>query len=332
MAKVDFGEYSAFTTKNSVRYQKNSKLVSEAAVPPEVVAYLNKQLNYSKPEPKFPMPTEEEKARLRAESLQVKPELQGENTTVTEEQLLQPVVEPLTDEDFNDNFDPTTVSSQPGGVYDPSVLDPATYIDPSEKGLAPELGIVSETPVPAFDPDFLEQVSIHTASLFDIANVLSERFGIYTVYLGRLPVQDEVNPLTGELFSKYHLGIAYQAAIRAQHSGVLTVAPEVMRRNIDESRTASENFQVDQAPQTMGEARRANSFDFRTSVQGNQPVANTEIVHEVQPDGSVRAVQRPIEQGSVGSVNGAQSRYDAEEDEPLVQPNFSGKPIIRPNW
>lgn len=297
MAKEVFGEYSAFTTKNSVRYQKNSKLVSESELPVEVVTYLNKKLGYvppPQPEQKFPLPTEEERARMRAESLQVPVELQ-----------VEPVYEePITEADFD-----------------------------AEVPHAPEPGEVIPTVAGDDDmSDFMDAVSIHTASLLDIAKAIFERFGIYTVYLHRLPAQDEINPLTGELFSKYHLGIAYQAAIRAQHSGVLNRAPEIGRNQLDEGRYASQHFEVDQAPQTVAESRRANSFDYRTSVQGNQPVATTEIVHEVQADGTVRAVQRPVVAGTVGTVNGAQSRYDAEEDEPLVQPNFSGKPIIRPNW
>ena len=303
MAKEVFGEYSAFTTKNSVRYQKNSKLVSESELPVEVVTYLNKKLGYvlpPQPEQKFPSPTEEERARLIAESLRVPQHLLKEHPAVFEE----PSTEILSEADFD-----------------------------AEVPHAPEPGEVIPTVAGDDDmSDFMDAVSIHTASLLDIAKAIFERFGIYTVYLHRLPAQDEINPLTGELFSKYHLGIAYQAAIRAQHSGVLNRAPEIGRNQLDEGRYASQHFEVDQAPQTVAESRRANSFDYRTSVQGNQPVATTEIVHEVQADGTVRAVQRPVVAGTVGTVNGAQSRYDAEEDEPLVQPNFSGKPIIRPNW
>lgn len=306
MAKEVFGEYSAFTTKNSVRYQKNNKLVSETELPPEVVAYLNKQLGYTKPvavespalsptpipvEQKFPMPTEEEKARMREESLRVPENLMRAEALVVQE-------EPLTDNDF-----------------DAEVL--------------PDLEVVIEDPM----SEFMESVSIHTASLSDMVQAMYERFGIYSVYLARFPVMDEINPLTGEIFTKYHLGIAYQAAIRAQHSGVLTKAPEAGRVLMDEGRAASANFQVDPVLNTMGEARRANNFDFRTSVRGTEAIATTEIVHELQPDGSVRAVTRPIENPTLGgTVNGAVSRYDAEEDELLVQPNFSGKPVIRPNW
>ena len=317
MAKADFGEYSAFTTKNSVRYQRNSKLVSETSVPVEVVAYLNKQLGYTPKvvEQKFPMPTEEEKARLREESLRVKPELQGASSgTVTEEQVAAPVEEPLTEDDFEE---PTPIEDLAPGV--------ATY----------ELDGKTETGNPPTDDDmseFMESVSIHTASIQDMVDALYQRFGVYTVYLGRQPEHDEINPLTGELFTKYHLGIAYQAAIRAQHSGVLTQPAETGRMRMDEGREAAANFQVDPTPRTVAEARRANSFDYRTSVRGNQTIATTEIVHELQPDGTVIAVRRPIENPELGgTVNGTRSRYDAEEDEPIVEPQF-GKQVIRPNW
>lgn len=317
MAKVVFGEYSAFTTKNNmVRFQKHNKLVSEKVIPPEVVLYLKKQLGLPSEnivEPKFPMPTEEEKARLRAESLKVPVELQGENTTVTEEQLLTPV-EQLTDEDFDD-------------VIPESITQDEPTPDPKEMTAPPSPG-ATNTPV---SPDFLESVSIHTASLFDMVHAMYERFGIYSVYLGELPQGDEINPLTGEVFTKYHLGIAYQAAIRAQSTGVLTVAPELGRKIMDEGRAASANFTVDPVPQTMGEARRANSFDYRTSPQGTRTVPATEVVHVTGEDGIVRAVQRAIPAGQTGEFNGAAAQYDAEEDEPIVQPQF-GKQVIRPNW
>ena len=304
MSTASHGEYGAFTNKNSVRYQKDNKLIAQSSVPPEVVNYLNKQLGYK---PKgFPMPSEEEKARMRAESLIVKPELQRVDEL------------PLTQDDFIPSEEPTEVPHAP----EPGEIMPTVVAEPVALPTEP-------------DPmsEFMESVSIHTASLEDMVNAMSERFGIYSVYLNRLPQGDEINPLTGEAFTKYHLGIAYQAAIRAQSIGVLNIVPESNRRTIDANRDASANFQVDPVPQTMGQARRANSFDYRTSVQGSDAIATTEIVHEVQPDGSVRAVQRPITNPhGVGTNNGAQSRYDAQEDEQLVVPNFSGKPIVRANW
>lgn len=291
--KATHGEYSAFTTKNSVRYLKDGKLVAFAAVPPEVMSLLNKQLGKA---PKFAPPTEEEKARLRAESLQVAPELQ------VPQEKLQEDAAALVEDDF------TVPQEEPELPQEtPSVL------------------------LKEDQSDFLEKISIHSASLEDIVEALYNRFGIYTVHLKKLPVADEINPITGEQFSNYHLGIAYQAAISAQSRGILDRVPEEGRRLIDEGRAASANFKVDAAPQTMGEARRANSFEFRTSVNANRSTAATEIVHVKGEDGLYHAVQKEIPAGQTGEFNGAASRYDAEEDERLVEPQM-GKVVIRPNW
>lgn len=323
--KAVFGEYAAFVTNGGVRYMKNSKLTSEKAIPPEVVAYLNKNLEQPKPEeqkpqPQFAPPTPEESARLKAESLQVPPELQR-----TPEEMAahtpDPVeeAEPLTPDDFDVPPAPT-----------PDVASPEPEPTPEEVPHAPEPG--EKLPDNVVDPDFLESVSIHTAPLQDIVEALYNRFGIYTVHLGKLPEGDEINPLTGEQFTKYHLGIAYQASIYAQNKGILARDPEGNRRAIDEGRAASANFQVDERPKTVGEARRMNTFDYRTSPQGTQGVATTEIVHERGADGELHAVQREIPEGETGQFNGARAKYDAEEDQPIVEPVMGGKPVIRPRW
>lgn len=308
MAKISFGEYSAFTTKNNmVRYQKNNRLVSEKTVPPEVVSYLNNKLAEVT---KFPMPTEEEKARLREESLKVKPELQRD-----EEAPLEPA-------DF-----------EPDGSFNPEPTDEVIEAVASEiigtETIINEAGEPVEAPI--VDPDFLESVSIHTASIQDIAEALYTRFGVYTVYLGKLPENGDYNPLTAEAFTKYHMGIAYQAAIYAKNKGILNRPAEEGRKNIDQARAAHENFAVDPVPQTMGDARRANSFDYRTSVEGTRPQATTEIVHVTGEDGKVHAVQRDIPAGQTGEFNGAAARFSSDDDQLLVEPRF-GKQVIRPNW
>ncbi len=323
MAKLQFGEYGAWTTKKGlIRFTKNNKMVSETSLPPEVVEYLKKKL-----QPKFPRPSEEEIARMRAESLEVKPELQA-----TPEKLAEDAAA-LTDNDFNDSPAEVTLTSETADT-EPSaeqMHEVSKALDSSAEHNA-SLDANGNEPLPrAVEPDFLESVSIHTAKLDDITRALYERFGIYTVYLRQLPNPDEINPLTAEPFTKYHQGIAYQAAIGAQNRGVLDRPAEEGRRLLDEGRSASQNFRVDPVPQTMREARQADSFDFRTSVRGNETQATTEIVHITDDNGIVHAVQREIPKGQTGEFNGASSRYDAEEDERIVEPQM-GKQVIRPDW
>lgn len=336
MAKEVFGEYAAFVTQGGVRFQKNNKLTSENAVPQEVVAYLKNKLGVTgtptnptpvevKEEPKFPMPTEEEKARLRAESLQVKPELQ-----LTPEEEAQRALAgvpdneaPLEPVDFDE---PENVIAE---ITQHAEQDPEFH-----RGYAEAM----ETTSPQVDPDFLESVSIYTASLDDMVQALYDRFGIYTVYLKKPPQSDEVNPITGEAFTKYHLGIAYQAALAAQSRGILDHDPSSIRKDMDAGRAASANVADSMQPvaYTMGEARRQNNFDYRTSVRGTETIATTEIVHEVDPNtGQVHAVQRPIQRTEEPQGSGAQSRMPRgdDEDEPILEPPIMGtRPIIRPNW
>lgn len=310
--KVSFGEYSAFTTKNNlVRYQKDGRLISENAVPTEVVAFLNKKLAEVI---KFPMPSEEEKKRLREESLKVKPELQRDPAEG------QSPSSPLEAERLA--FEAQAEEAVPD--FNPPLTDD-------------QIAEIAESTVGTDDPqsnaeaDFLEQVSIHTATIQDIAEALFDRFGLYTIYLNRQPEHDEINPLTGETFTKYHLGIAYQAAIYAKNKGILARPAELNKQSLEAGREAHKGFQVDRAPQTMAEARQANSFDYRTSVGATRVEPTTEIVHERGEDGIVRAVQRPIPAGQTGEFNGAKGRYNAEEDQYLVEPQF-GRQVIRPDW
>lgn len=273
MPKANFGEFAAFTTRNQIRYMKDNKMISKDKLPVEVVEYLNKQLAPhivpdEEPVKKFAPPTAEEKERLKKESLEVPEHLRREEETAPE------------------------VDS--GGFQ--GTPEPTQPVRPAE--LVEDEGV---------NADFLESVSIHTASISDIAQALYERFGLYTVYLGQFPQSDEINPLTGENFTKYHLGIAYQAAIRAQNQGILDRPAEEGRKALDQGRAASENIQGQFVPQahTFGEARQQNSFDYRTSVRGMNE----------QVDG----------------LNGADQRFDGDEDEMVVEPRF-GKQVIRPDW
>lgn len=316
MTKAVFGEYAAYTTPGGARFQNRNKLVSEKSIPPEVVAYLKKQLGEEPkaPEPKFPMPTEEQKAKMRAESLQVPPELQVEEPAGV---------------DITDQLDASDFEDEP--LTDEQIAELAlSAVEIPEETLEP-VPTDPDITTAGVDPDFLESVSIHTAPLQDIAEALYNRFGIYTVYLRKLPVPDEINPLTGENFTKYHQGIAYQAAIRAENQGILDRNPEQGRAMLNQIADVSANMPIDTPARTMGEARRENSFAFRTSVAASEPVATTEIKHMLGADGLMHAIQVPIPQGQTGEANGAKGRYDAEEDELIAEPQM-GKQVIRPNW
>lgn len=327
MAKIVFGEYAAFQTPGGIRFQKHNKMVSENSVPPEVVSYLSKKLtDTSKVEaiteeskPKFPMPSEEELARMKEESMQVPPEL----ALTPEEEAARAVnpPAPLSEADF----DPEPLTDE--------------QLETLGEDIFPEDVPVQEHPSEV-NADFMESVSIHTADLQDIAQALYERFGIYTVYINQLPRVDEVNPLTGEAFTKYHLGIAYQAAIRAQRTGVINRPHEQMRAYIDNNRAAAQNIResFDAVPVNPEQRAEANSFGHRTSVAGTRKVVRSRIEHVYDDRGILRAVRRDIPEDEIvrGNPNGARTRQvdDTISSEPLVEPNIRGGKgsVIRPDW
>lgn len=303
--KITFGEYSGYTTPGGVRFMKNNKLVSENSLPPEVTSYLRRKLEGT--------PRGEEGVGVRED----RPSEDKPREDKVPPEITDPVEEPLTASDF-ENTELTDEQAQEMGEE----IYPVVPLDDNGEPVMPE-------PRNEINPDFLEQVSIHTAPLKDIVQALHERFGIYTVYLGKLPVSGEVNPLTGERFTKYHQGIAYQAAIYAQRQGILKRDPEYGRRSMDNEAAARETHRkLMNAPQ-----EQANSFAHRTSAESTKGVPKTEIVHVTQPDGSVRAVQRVLEPQEV-QRNGAGIRRvdDFGGDEPLVEPKIGGTPVIRPNW
>lgn len=330
MAKVEFGEYAAFNSRGGIRYMHQGKMISEKAIPPEIIPYLEEKLankiveELGDKEPAtFPMPTAAERARLLEESLKVPDELK----LTPEEEATRVVPDneaPLVADDFDE---PDIGEAQKVlGDYNAKQTDPLAIAMPTDTGsnLPPT---VSE-PV---DPSFLESVSIHTAPVEALAQALYDRCGIYTVYLGVLPRSDEINPLTGDTFSKYHLGIAYQAAIQAQARGLKD--PEGFRQSIEHDRLAGANFKETLEPiaHTLGEARQQDSFAFRTSVQSTRPQAATEIVHIQDENGQTIAVQREVQLSEHGGT--ARSRFDTTEDEQVLEPPIFGqKPIIKPNW
>jgi hypothetical protein len=325
---IVFGEYKGFLGKgDAVRYLKGNRLTSPNAVPAEVQAYITSQLKGRQPTvlapaaapaqvvpdnstripvQKFPPPSEEEKARLRAESLQVKPELQltpAEEAQRAPDATFEPTPEPnqnfITQEDFDGSYNPEDVEAAHEAR---EAVTPNTAPNPEyfESGLpAPEM------PTPVVDENFLESVSVYTAPLETLVQALYDRFGVYTAYLLKRPDPDEINPLTGEMFTKYHLGIAYQAAIRVENNPAIIQMADTNMAAIKEGRYASAHVRESFVPQatTMDEHRDINSFDYRTSVEG-------------QRDRMRNAGQRPDPDGS---------------GEQIVEPMF-GKQVIRPNW
>ena len=179
--------------------------------------------------------------------------------------------------------------------------------------------------------------TIYDAPLADIAEALFERFGIYTCYLNRFPNDDEINPFTAAPMTKYEKGVAYQSYVRVMSSGVLNRDPEAPKKALDQAIKAHENVeqQFTPAPSTFAEDKQSNSFEYRTSVEGDKDrsLPTKKLIHYQDENGETRVAYVDIPEEEHDSKNGAKSEIvdDMFTSEPIVQPQF-GKQVIRPNW
>lgn len=67
----------------------------------------------------------------------------------------------------------------------------------------------------------LLKLSVTEATLEELAVQLSERFNIYTVFIGREPNETDLHPITAEVMNNFDRGLAYKQYVRATLSGTL---------------------------------------------------------------------------------------------------------------
>lgn len=309
--KANFGEWGAFDSGRGVRFQKtiNGKktLVKEADVPVEVAALLKKNLG---------IPTAEAKLTERFETPKVIPIKEDNTPDMSADDFEDENELPRTDE-------PVLVSEIVSEITAHAQKSPEFHEGYAE---------ASEAMSPSVDASFLEQISIHTASLEDIAHALYERFGIYTVYLNRYPQPDEVNPFTAEPMTNYERGVAYQAALRSEARGLTRRPPELLKKQLDDNLEAANNIRKSYAPvpQDLDEAKKLNSFDYRTSVESTHDNDLPPLEHYVDEYGVTQVRRSETVNGT--SQRNADPDYKDHVDEPIVEPRMGGGQIIRPNW
>lgn len=291
--KVNFGEWGAFDSGRGVRFQKTidgKKTLVKEADVPVEVAALLKK--------NLGIPTAEAKLTERFENPKVIP-IKEENAP------------DMSADDFKDENEL------------PRTDEPVPIT--AEEALA-------QMPTAHVDTDFLQSISIHTASLEDIAVALYERFGIYTVYLNRYPQPDEVNPFTAEPMTNYERGIAYQAALRSEARGLTRRPPELLKKQLDDNLEAANNIRKSYAPvpQDLDEAKKLNSFDYRTSVESTHDNDLPPLEHYTDEYGVTQVRRSETVNGT--SQRNADPDYRDHVDEPIVEPRMGGGQIIRPNW
>lgn len=306
MAKLQYGNYSAWLTGDILRVACDNKLVRMETVPPDALRYFREAFDMDK----------RDAAREKAKALKTaqeaskpskgkvgRPKKQNaaESLSVGNERNIAPGVDTHQDklaqsEPASSEPAPTqSVGSNVAPSEDPEVL-PAPAPLPDE-----EIPVPTAPPQDAniYSQEDIDAVSIYTVPIAMLAEALHERFGVYTVFRGEMPTESEVSPLTGQPMTAYQRGEAYQAARRAIAQGVLDMDFEQVKMDLDGSQKASEELRetFDRPTQILSveDHRRLNTFDSRTSMAAMKTRTYDNI------------------------------------DEPVAEPNMMGE-IIRPNW
>lgn len=272
MAKLQYGNYSAWLTGDILRVACDNKLVRMETVPPDALRYFREAFDMDK----------RDAAREKAKALKTaqeaskpskgkvgRPKKQSAAESLSEgnERNIAPGVDTHQDKLAQSEPAPAqSVGSNVAPSEEPEVL-PAPAPLPDE-----EIPTPTAPPQDAniYSQEDIDAVSIYTVPIAMLAEALHERFGVYTVFRGEMPTESEVSPLTGQPMTAYQRGEAYQAARRAIAQGVLDMDFEQVKIDLDGSQKASEELRetFDRPTQILSveDHRRLNTFDSRTSM------------------------------------------------------------------
>lgn len=298
MAKLQYGNYSAWLTGDILRVACDNKLVRMETVPPDALRYFREAFDMDK----------RDAAREKAKALKTaqeaakpskgkvgRPKKQNAAESLSEGNKSELAPAPSVEKAPTQPAPAQSVGSNVAPSEEPEVL-PAPAPLPDEEIPAP-----TAPPQDAniYSQEDIDAVSIYTVPIAMLAEALHERFGVYTVFRGEMPTESEVSPLTGQPMTTYQRGEAYQAARRAIAQGVLDMDFEQVKMDLDGSQKASEELRetFDRPTQILSveDHRRLNTFDSRTSMAAMKTRTYDNI------------------------------------DEPVAEPNMMGE-IIRPNW
>ena len=285
MAKLQYGNYSAWLTGDILRVACDNKLVRMETVPPDALRYFREAFDMDK----------RDAAREKAKALKTAQEASKPPKGKVGRPKKQNAAESLSapSERKIESSEPApaqSVQSNPAPSEEPEVL-PAPAPLPDEDIPAP-----TAPPQDAniYSQEDIDAVSIYTVPIAMLAEALHERFGVYTVFRGEMPTESEVSPLTGQPMTAYQRGEAYQAARRAIAQGVLDMDFEQVKMDLDGSQKASEELRetFDRPTQILSveDHRRLNTFDSRTSMAAmktrtydniDEPVAEPNMMGEI---------------------------------------------------
>ena len=342
MAQAKYGDYGVFTTAHgSLRFQFQNRLIKESLVPQAVVERLKTELGI--PVAQIEEPSHFDKATAPSEQAKVIDTPIEENMTPLDPndfdvdeaaQLAQTVPAPMPTQVEVSQVDVEQVIQNP---Y-PDNQSPTVELQQIQEIQEIQQTVDDVAKIINNDPS-----SIHTATIEDMAKAMFERFGVYTIWLGRYPEDNEISPITGEPMPSYERGVAYTAAKRAFMQGRLTNINyegllEAKRVADEQGRAIRQGYDQPIPQPTVEQNEAANNFDFRTSVKGaNQSEPEIAPLIHVQDvtTGQMVVIRDPNWKPSNQSLNGAQSVSHPEEVEPMVQQPLNmrlGDAIIRENW
>lgn len=232
----------------------------------------------------------------------------------------KPQAEPVGEVEGEDFLDPTAEDPRETEATEEQIQDALGSADFDEmladEGLVPTGDKMPST----FEMQLIEQVedlkaelleketsdTLKTATIFDLAKELYDRYGVYTVFTGAAPRDNDIHPFSGETMTRYEVGLAYQKHNMVMAQGKLNKDFDAQHQTVEKSRAASREHVAEMnrnRHMTIAEHERRNTFDFRTSVKG-------------QNQSSMSMKRRP---------------NDPISEEPTKEPNLRGQ-TIRPEW
>ena len=207
MAKLQYGNYSAWLTGDILRVACDNKLVRMETVPPDALRYFREAFDMDKRD----VAREKAKALKTAQEAskpskgkvgRPKKQNAAESLSGGNERNIAPGVDTHQDKLAQSEPAPAqSVGSNIAPSEEPEVL-PAPAPLPDEEIPAP-----TAPPQDAniYSQEDIDAVSIYTVPIAILAEALHERFGVYTVFRGEMPTESEVSPLTGQPMTAYLL-------------------------------------------------------------------------------------------------------------------------------
>lgn len=143
-------------------------------------------------------------------------------------------------------------------------------------------------------------MTVFEATLEQLAKEMSNRFGVYTVFIGREPEDGDVHPISAELMNMYERGLAYKQYVKATLTGKVENLPEpVEPQRINVPRT----YEIDQDAKwrsqgmqsnVRSESNKAASYGI-DGIVPEQPIGGEGMVAQTIIDPSWQNKGMPIE-------------------------------------